>query len=230
MGRRNVWGRKRRLSDAERRLAAAMAAAEEVRRRLAEAAERIDGLHRALLAVCGHGDGMPTSSTREALAEVPGTLESCRGLFADYLQVRDEWTHPAVSDPDHVDRAAYYFESWAEQADEPANQLEELLAALTEVRTKLQELQIALPPVRARTHAAVTAARNDLLWARSSFPGRFALEARLNALADRLRELDAGRVEINDDEDDVTDWYREVETGAAEVRDALSRPLSFEDR
>ncbi|MFI0740095.1 hypothetical protein ACH4PU_18695 [Streptomyces sp. NPDC021100] len=225
-----MWGRKRRPADAERRLTAAMEAAAEAHGRLAGPAERIDGLHRAIEATCSHGDGMPTSSTREALAEVPGALESCRHLLADYVRTRDEWAHTEVSDPDRLDRAAHFFESWAEQADQPATQLEELLAALTEVRTKLHELRIALPPVRARAHAAVTAASNDLLWARSSLPGRFALEARLNALGDRLRELDAGRVELVEDGDEVTDWYREVEKGAAEVRDAVSLALSFGDR
>ncbi|MBC2877448.1 MULTISPECIES: hypothetical protein [Streptomyces] len=225
-----MWGRKRRLADAEVRLAAAMEEAAEAHGRLAELTDRIDGLHRAVQATCGHGDGMPTSSTREALAEVPGTLDSCRHLLADYLRTRDEWVRSEVSDPDHLDRAAHHFASWAEQAGEPTEHLEELLAALTEVQARLYELRIALPPVRARAHAAVAAARNDLLWARNPLPGRFALEARLNALGDRLRELDAGRVELVEDGDEVTDWYREVEAGAAEVRDAVSLPLSFGDR
>ncbi|EME97995.1 hypothetical protein J7W19_13945 [Streptomyces mobaraensis NBRC 13819 = DSM 40847] len=225
-----MWGRKRRPADAERRLAAAMEAAAEAHRRLEAPADRVDGLYRAIQGACGHGDGMPRSSTREALADVPETLESCRHLLASYAEIRGEWTHAEVPDPDAIDRAAHLFASWAEQTDEAAAHLEELLAALTEVRANLDELRIALPPVRARAHAAVTAARDDLLWARSPVPGRFALEARLNALGDRLRELDAGRVELVEDGDDVTEWYREVETGAAEVRDALSRPLSFGDR
>ncbi|MGI5338626.1 hypothetical protein ACQEVS_15065 [Streptomyces sp. CA-181903] len=221
-----MWGRKRRLAEAERRLADAMEAAAEAHRRLAAPADRIDGLYRAIQGTCGHGDGIPTSSTREALADVPGTLESCRHVLASYAEIRGEWTHTEVPDPDDADRAADLFTSWAEQTDEAAAQLEELLAALTEVRANLDELRIALPPVRARAHAAVTAARDDLLWARSPLPGRFALEARLNALGDRLRELDAGRVELVGDGDEVTDWYREVERSAAEIRDTLSRPLS----
>ncbi|MGK5640178.1 hypothetical protein ACSNOK_17970 [Streptomyces sp. URMC 126] len=225
-----MWGRKRRLADAERRLAVAMEAAAEAHRRLAGTYERMDGLCRAVRAACGHGDGMPTSSLLTVVGNTRGALESFEDFIATYLETRDEWTHTEVSDPDAAHHAAQVFELWAERAEELADQTEEPMANLEGVHTGVQELRIALPAVRARAHAALTAARNDLLWARSSFPGRFALEARLNALGDRLRELDAGRVELNENDGEVTDWYREVETGAAEVRDALSRPLSFEDR
>ncbi|MFF5130754.1 hypothetical protein ACFY41_27985 [Streptomyces syringium] len=98
--------------------------------------------------------------------------------------------------------------------------LEGATESLLGLRNTLLELRDKVAPIRARAHAARAAAANELTWAGPAAQGRFALEARLNAVGDRLRALDAGHIEVDPDRK-VTDWYRDVETEIAEIRDAI---------
>ncbi|MBH1935132.1 hypothetical protein I5Q34_12755 [Streptomyces sp. AV19] len=203
-----------------------MRTAEDAIEPLDRACGRLEELHREIRSFLGHGDGMPFFTGQTVLAQLWDALESSRRTLGIYARQRADIQHDLAHgiDFDGTARALELLAHWAEQAEHLTELADEPISAFTEVRNHLWELRFSLPPVRQRTYAALTEARNDLIAAGPAHPGRFALEAQLNALGDRLRDLDAGRVELVNDDDDVTRWYQEVEGQIAKVRDAMPRP------
>ncbi|MGI5528791.1 hypothetical protein ACQEVX_15695 [Streptomyces syringium] len=118
--------------------------------------------------------------------------------------------------------ASEFFSDHCAHCASHVTELDAVINSFLELRDKLLELRDKVAPIRARAHAAMAAAANELTWAGPDAQGRFALEARLNAVGDRLRALDAGHIEVDPDRK-VTDWYRDVETEIAEIRDAVPR-------
>ncbi|GAA2913782.1 hypothetical protein GCM10020221_06840 [Streptomyces thioluteus] len=166
------------------------------------------------------------NTVRAQLAAGQQAIAPCREARTGYDEARALWRHPETEDAAALAEAAGHFRDLTELGSELLESLTETIDVMAGLRDKLAELPGKIAPIRERVQASLAAARTELAWAGgSAAQGRYALEARLHAAEDRLRELDAGRVEVTPGRK-FTDLYRDVEVQVAEVRDALARASS----
>lgn len=223
-----MWGRRRRnedqlLVEAREVLIGALETAAEAQRLVEEARGRFEQSMEQIRTLLGHGDGLPVDTVRAQLAEAVPLLESCDNARANYQEARNNWHHPGDAGFETLNHAVELFTAHSNGSVGLVENLDSLTASMHGLRDKLLSLRDKIAPIRERAHTALTAARSELTWAGPSAQGRFTLEAQLNATEDRLRALDAGRVEV-DPNRKITDWYRDVETQIAQVRDRLLSP------
>ncbi|MFI8941160.1 hypothetical protein [Streptomyces syringium] len=208
--------------DAERHLADRMRAASEAQLRLQQGFERFDEVRGEVESVLGHGDGLPAKAVRAQLQEAGELWNWFHESTALYERMRRLWSDlDGSGDLEAVAAASEYFSEHCDHCASHVAELDGAINSFLELRSKLVELREKVAPIRERAHTSLAAAKNELEHA-VSVQGRFALTARLNAVSDRLSDLDAGNVEP-DPNRKVTDWYRDVETEIAEIRDAVPR-------
>ncbi|SPE55977.1 hypothetical protein SNS2_2715 [Streptomyces netropsis] len=222
-----MWGRRRNaearlLAEAEETLACVMQVAEDAHQLLRDARVGIEDAHNQVSAKLGFGDGLPVNTVRTQLAQSQATWDSVDSMIAMYEDMRASWCDVADTDFEAIKAAAEFFTEYSQNCASMVPDLEGATESLLGLRNTLLELRDKVAPIRARAHAAMAAAANELAWDGPAVQGRFALEARLNAVGDRLRALDAGHIEVEPDRK-VTDWYRDVEAEIAEIRDAVPR-------
>ncbi|MEV0260894.1 hypothetical protein AB0I49_06040 [Streptomyces sp. NPDC050617] len=226
-----MWGRRgnaeaRLLMEAWDTLAYVMKAAEEAHGALQDARARFEEALDQISATFGFGDGVPVDSIRGQLAQSQDTLESVSSMMSTFEEMHATWDDSDMlvdSEFEEIKSAAEFFTEYGQYCASMLPTLEGVTESLARLRDKLLGLPAKIAPVRERAYAAMAAATGELTSAGPSVPGRFALEARLNAAGDRLRALDAGHVEIDPDRK-ISDLYRDVETEIAEIRDAVPRP------
>ncbi|MFF5130751.1 hypothetical protein ACFY41_27965 [Streptomyces syringium] len=226
-----MWGRKRpkqsheeTLAEARSSFAETLRVADESQAMVGRAFGAVDRMHREIEEMIGRGEGLPTKSVRARLAEQEALWDEFHRETVAYDDKRHPWRGRGVEDAELAQIAPYreYFVAYVESCVPVMEHLTELIGDLRELQASLTELSESLAPIRERTHAALAAAAHELAWAGPSAQGKFALEVRLNAVGDRLRELDAGLVDFSAG-DSITAWYRDVETEIAEIRDAMPR-------
>lgn len=221
-----MWGRRRNaearlLTEAGETLAYVMQVAEDAHGLLRDARTRLEDAHDQVAATLGFGDGLPVNTVRAQLAQGQATWDSVDSMIATYEDMRASWCDAEDADFDAIKAAAEFFTEYSQSCAATVPELEGATESLLGLRNKLLELRAKVAPIRDRAHTAFAAAYSELSQAGAA-QGRFALEARLNAIGDHLRALDAGSVEVDPDRK-VTDWYRDVETEIAEIRDGISR-------
>lgn len=225
-----MWGRRR----ARRAYDGMLAEAHETLSGLLEMADDTHGMllgtYESLRSVRDHveelldqGDGLPTKSVRAELAGVEELWSEHEDRVTEYEEMRAPWRDGVEhADFDDMGPAVEFFSEYIQGAVPVMESMSSLMDTIAGLQRNLLELRDKLAPIQQRTHAAFAAASAELAWVGPSAQGKFALEARLHSLGDRLHELDAGRVELQPGRT-VMDWYREVEAGIAEVRDATVR-------
>ncbi|GGR23263.1 hypothetical protein WEB32_15240 [Streptomyces netropsis] len=221
-----MWGRRRNaearlLTEAGETLAYVMQVAEDAHGLLRDARVRLEDAHHQVSATLGFGDGLPVNTVRTQLAQSQATWDSVDSMIATYEDMRATWCDLADADFEAIKSAAEFFTEYSQSCASTVPDLEGATESLLGLRNKLLELRVKVAPIRERAHTSFAAAHAELSQA-GTVQGRFALEARLNAIGDRLRALDAGSVEVDPDRK-VTDWYRDVETEIADIRDAVLR-------
>ncbi|MEV6775207.1 hypothetical protein [Streptomyces syringium] len=221
-----MWGRRRNaearlLTEAGETLAYVMQVAEDAHGLLRDARVRLEDAHDQVAATLGFGDGLPVNTVRAQLAQGQATWDSVDSTLATYEDMRASWCDFEDADFESIKAAAEFFTEYSQSCASTVPNLEGATESLLGLRNKLLELRIKVAPIRERAHTAFAAAYAELSQA-GAVQGRFALEARLNAIGDHLRALDAGSIEVDPDRK-VTDWYRDVETEIAEIRDAVVR-------
>ncbi|MFF7685414.1 hypothetical protein ACFZB6_04585 [Streptomyces syringium] len=222
-----MWGRRRNaearlLADAGETLAYVMQVAEDAHGLLRAARVRLEEAHNQVAATLGFGGGLPVNTVRAQLAQGQATWDSMDSMIATYEGMRASWCDVEGADFEAIKSAAEFFTEYSQSCASTVPNLEGATESLLGLRNKLLELRVKVAPIRERAHAAMAAATNELVWSGPAAQGRFALEARLNAVGDRLHALDAGQIEVDPDRK-VTDWYHDVETEIAEIRDAVPR-------
>ncbi|MEW2575751.1 hypothetical protein [Streptomyces syringium] len=221
-----MWGRRRNaearlLTEAGETLAYVMQVAEDAHGLLRDARTRLEDAHNQVAATLGFGDGLPVNTVRAQLAQGQATWDSVDSMLATYEDMRASWCDVESADFDAIKAAAEFFTEYSQSCASTVPDLEGATESLLGLRNKLLELRDKVAPIRERAHTAMAAAANELAWSGPAAQGRFALEARLNAVGDRLRALDAGHIEVDPDRK-VTDWYRDVETEIADIRDGIA--------
>lgn len=225
-----MWGRRRAqraydgmLAEAHEALSSLLEVADETYGLLQDAYEDLRAAHGRIEDLLDRGDGLPAKSVRAELSGAERLWYDHERLVTGYEEIRAPW-HDGVehADIDEVNTAAETFSVYLEETIPLIKDVASLGDSFETLRQNLLGLHDKLAPIQQRTHAAFAAASAELAWAGPEAHGRFALEARLHSLGDRLHELDAGRVELQPGRT-VTDWYREVEAGIAEIRDATVR-------
>lgn len=219
-----MWGRRRTSShvNAKRHLADRMRAASEAQLRLRQGFERFDEVRGDVESLLGQGDGLPVKAVRAQLEEAGELWSWFHESTALYERTRDLWSDlDSGGDLEALTAASEHFSEHCDHCASHVAELDSAINSFLELRSKLVELREKVAPIRERTHTSLAAARSELEHA-ASVQGKFALTARLNAVSDRLGDLDAGSVEP-DPHRKVTDWYRDVETEIAEIRDATLR-------
>ncbi|MCC3776613.1 hypothetical protein [Streptomyces sp. UNOB3_S3] len=223
-----MWGRRRAqrvydvmLAETRESLAGLMETADDTHRILLGAYGSLCGARDRVEELLGQGDGLPAKSVR---AEVLDGVERLWGEHEDriteYEEMRAAWRDGVGhADIDDMEPAVDFFAEFARQAVPTMEAMHSLMENLGDLQRSLRELRDKIAPIQQRAHAAFAAASAELAWTGPTAPGKFALEARLHSLGDRLHELDAGRVELQPGRT-VMDWYHEVEAGIAEIRDA----------
>ncbi|WP_171167490.1 hypothetical protein [Streptomyces sp. I05A-00742] len=186
--------------------------------------DRLNEARAALEGLLDRGDGLPALSIREAIETGRAVWDGHAATTAFYAEARS--SYPDI-DAGHASSrqlagVVRSLEKYARESDKAVKSLEDLLENYQDLYRTLLTLGSTLAPIRARTHAALTAATRDLAWAPPATPGRYALEARLHALADHLHALDAGRVAV-DNVHETPDLYRETEAAIAAIRDEVPR-------
>ncbi|MGX8906746.1 hypothetical protein ACR820_16210 [Streptomyces netropsis] len=222
-----MWGRRRNaearlLTEAGETLAYVMQVAEDAHGLLRDARVRLEDAHHQVSATLGFGDGLPANTVRAQLAQSQATWDSVDSMIATYEDMRATWCDLADADFEAIKSAAEFFTEYSQNCASVVPDLEGATDSFIGLRDTLLGLRDKVAPIRTRVHAAMAAAADELAWAGPAAQGRFALEARLNAVGDRVRALDAGHIEVEPDRK-VTDWYRDVETEIAEIRDAVPR-------
>ncbi|KNB50114.1 hypothetical protein [Streptomyces caatingaensis] len=221
-----MWGRRRKTDGrlwaaAHEELTDATELAGRTYARLDQELARFEGTLEEIRSLLGRGDGVPVHAVQAQLAPAQQVLQPCREARIHYEEARDLWRHPETEDAPALIEAAERFRDLAEAAEELIESLTDTNVLFAEVRDKLVALPAKIAPIRERIHASLAAARAELARPGAAAAGRFTLEARLHAAEDRLRELDAGRVDAEGRA--FTDLYRDLEVRIAEVRDALAR-------
>ncbi|MEU7043877.1 hypothetical protein AB0A77_22795 [Streptomyces varsoviensis] len=226
-----MWGRRRNaearlLMEGWDTLTYVMKAAEEAHAALQDARVRFEEVIDQISATFGFGDGVPVDSVRAQLAQGQETLENVSETMSVFEDMHATWDDSDMlvdSEFEEIKSAAEFFTEYGQNCVPLISQLESITQTFAGLRDKLLGLPAKIAPIRDRAYAAIAAATGELASAGPAVPGRFAIEARLNAVGDRLRALDAGNVEIEPGRL-VTDWYRDVETEIAEIRDSIPRP------
>ncbi|MEV5510436.1 hypothetical protein [Streptomyces orinoci] len=172
--------------------------------RLADALEQVKSL-------LGQGDGLPADTVRARLATVQPTLDHWPAARASFDRAVAAWRDPEGVAPEAVREAIETFAIRAEGAASLMDSVSGAAENLLGLRDKLLEIRARLAPVRERAHAALTAARTELV----GLP----LAAQLEAVEEQLHALDAGRVEVEPNHR-LTDAYRNLELRLAELRGA----------
>ncbi|MCC2279671.1 hypothetical protein LKL35_30210 [Streptomyces sp. ET3-23] len=229
-----MWGRRR----ARRREQEYEAAVAEARSDLTEVLRIADETHAGVVDVFGklrdtyvtieelldQGDGLPAKSARARLACHREAWDEMEEGMASFAEARRAWDGSRAADAElfELTEAATYFADFVSNCADTMEEMAGLMSSFLDLYRNMLELRDKLAPMRERAHAAIAAAANELAWAGPTAQGKFALEVRLHAAGDRLRELDAGRVELEPGRK-VTDWYRDVESEIAEIREAVLR-------
>ncbi|MEU3352658.1 hypothetical protein [Streptomyces sp. NPDC037389] len=225
-----MWGRRRAqraydgmLAETHESLSGLLETADDTHGILLGSYERLRASRDRVEGLLDQGDGLPAKSVRAELAGVEQLWSEHEDRVAEYEEMRAPWRDGVEhADFDDMEPAVEFFSAYVHAAVPAMEAMASLMENLGDLQRNLQELRDKLAPIQQRTHAAFAAASAELAWAGTAAQGRFALEARLHSLGDRLHELDAGRVELQPGRT-VMDWYREVEAGIAEVRDATVR-------
>ncbi|MEV6775206.1 hypothetical protein [Streptomyces syringium] len=199
-----------------------MRAASEAQLILRQGFERFDEVRADVESVLGQGDGLPAKAVRAQLEEAGELWSWFHESTALYERMRGLWGDlDSGGDLQALAAASEYFSEYCDHCASHVAELDGAINSFLELRSKLVELREKVAPIRERAHTSMAAARDELESA-ASLQGKFALTARLNAVSDRLSDLDTGNVEP-DPNRKVTDWYRDVETEIAEIRDAVFR-------
>ncbi|MFF5130756.1 hypothetical protein ACFY41_27995 [Streptomyces syringium] len=229
-----MWGRKRPKQTYDEMLAEGRATFADLIRMAEESHEAVgqtfgilDGMQRGIEELLGRGDGLPTKSVRAQLAVHERLWDEFLEETSAYEAQRRPWLDGGIETAEFaaMTPSLEYFAEYINTNVPVMERLNELIGDLGDLQVSLVELSAKIAPIRERVHAAMAAAATEIAWTGPAAQGKFALEVRLNTAADRLRELDAGLVEIDPD-CSIVDWYRQVETEIADIRDAILR-LTF---
>ncbi|MEV0281411.1 hypothetical protein AB0I22_34215 [Streptomyces sp. NPDC050610] len=174
-----------------------------------------------------NGDrALPTAAARAQFAEHERLWESLLADMNAYEARRVRWADEKAienADFDAMSADHEYFGDYVQSRASIMKRLNELIGELGALAVSLTVLREQLAPIRERSHAALEAAATEIAWAGLTGQSAYALQARLNAAGDRLRELDSGDGESGLPRS-IPDQYRDVEREIAEIRDSIPRP------
>ncbi|MBH1935131.1 hypothetical protein I5Q34_12750 [Streptomyces sp. AV19] len=186
--------------------------------------DRYTEVRTAIEAMLDRGDGLPAKPERDFFARRGDMWDAFTHASAQYAEGRRHFTEAGLEAEDDPKVLADVLKAQASlirTCERTLKNLKDLVSRIEKRHRRLLELRTTLEPIRARVHTGLAATTRDLAWAPVT-PGRFALEARLNAAADDLRELDAGIVTFLPAMI-IPSRYRDIEEEIAKVRDEVLR-------
>ncbi|MEV0260895.1 hypothetical protein AB0I49_06045 [Streptomyces sp. NPDC050617] len=232
-----MWGRKRpeqrpeetydeMLAEGRAAFADLMHMADETHELAGRTFGMLDEMRRETEELLSGDRALPTAAARAQFAEHERLWESLLADMSAYEERRRRWADEEdieSADFDELSPDHEYFADYIHSRVPIMERLNKLIGELGELQASLAVLREQVAPIRERSHAAMEAATTEIAWAGLTGQSSYALQARLNAVGDRLRELDAGVGETGLPRS-IPDQYRDAEREIAEIRDSIPRP------
>lgn len=219
-----MWGRSRARRQREAEGLAAVVGpvetADAAHQALLELRRAVQGELGRIEAMLDQGDGLPSDTLREQTTGAVSVFADLDGVSRRYDEIR---TGTVAAAENGVEAAGPWLAALAEHV-RSMTELGETFAGVGEslayLRERTERLRADLLPLREGAHTALRAAQDELAAAQGA-DGWHTWRSSLTALADRLAELDGGRVTPTARRK-VSDHYRELEREVDQLRGAMA--------